>query len=151
MRVFQCITAFILIAAAPAALPSLPPAPQWMAGAWIETRGDRWSDEFWTPMRGGVMIGSARIGKGEALIMWEAARIEREKDGGLTFWGSPRGVTPTPFPMVASSTTMIEFANPKHDYPQRIRYWREGQTLKAEISRSDGSKAVRWTYQPMGG
>ena len=150
MRIVQLVTAFLLIAAAPSDLPAPPVAPQWMAGAWIETKGDRWSDEFWTPMRGGVMIGSGRIGKGEKLIMWEATRIERGKHGMLTFWGSPRGVTPTPFPMVAQSATMIAFANPKHDYPQRIRYWRDGQTLNAEVSKMDGSKPVRWTYAPMG-
>jgi hypothetical protein len=39
------------------------------------------------------------------------------------------------------------FANPAHDYPQRIRYWLEGNALNAEISRIDGSKTVRWTYR----
>ncbi len=39
------------------------------------------------------------------------------------------------------------FANAAHDYPQRIRYWREGETLNAEISLLDGSKAMRWQYK----
>ena len=132
------------------AAPSQPPAPQWMAGAWIETKGDQWSDEFWTPMRAGIMIGSARIGKGEKLEVWEATRIERGADGRLTYWASPRGVSPRPFVMIAQTATMIEFANPAYDYPQRIRYWREGNGLNAEISLTDGSKAVRWRYLPMG-
>jgi hypothetical protein len=149
MRRIGCaVLALVFAGAAPAQPPA---APQWMAGAWIETKGDQWSDEFWTPMRGGVMIGSARIGKGEKLEMWEATRIERGEDGKLTFWASPRGVAPSPFPMVAQSSTMIEFANPAHDYPQRIRYWRAGNSLNAEISLIDGSKAWRWSYQPMGG
>jgi hypothetical protein len=42
----------------------------------------------------------------------------------------------------------IEFANPRHDYPQRIRYWRQGQLLMAEISKIDGSDSQRWNFRP---
>lgn len=127
------------------------PAPNWMAGAWIETKGDSWTDEFWTPMRGGIMIGAGRSGKGETLSSWESTRIERGADGALTFWGAPRGGKPVPFRITSSATTEIVFANPAHDYPQRIRYWREGRLLNAQISLADGSKAMRWTYSAMGG
>ena len=44
---------------------------------------------------------------------------------------------------------MIEFTNPAHDYPQRIRYWREGDKLIAEIALIDGKRAVSWTYEPV--
>jgi hypothetical protein len=54
------------------------------------------------------------------------------------------------FPVVRQDETSIEFANPQHDYPQRIRYWREGDLLKAEIALIDGTQAVGWTYQPVG-
>lgn len=126
-------------------------APNWMAGAWIETKGDRWTDEFWTHMRGDIMIGAGRSGEGEKLESWEQPRITRDADGGLTFWGSPGGAKPVPFRMVSSGPTEIVFANPAHDYPQRIRYWREGKMLNAEISLADGSKAMRWSYSPMDG
>ena len=36
--------------------------PGWMTGAWASQDGERWSDEYWTPPRGGIMIGAARIG-----------------------------------------------------------------------------------------
>ena len=129
---------------------SAPASPSWMAGRWVETNGDRWTEEHWTHMRGGIMIGAGRSGKGDALSSWEATRIERGADGVLTFWGSPEGATPTPFRMVSSTATEIVFANPAHDYPQRIRYWREGKRLKAEISLADGSQPMRWTYRPIG-
>jgi len=41
------------------------------------------------------------------------------------------------------------FENRDHDYPQRIRYWREGEVLMAEISLADGSKPMRWRYLPV--
>ena len=46
------------------------------------------------------------------------------------------------------TATEIVFVNAKHDYPQRISYWREGKYLMAETSLSDGNKAQRWRYSP---
>lgn len=53
--------------------------------------------------------------------------------------------------LAAQAAAMVEFANPAHDYPQRIRYWREGRLLKARISLMDGSKPMEWRYAPPGG
>ena len=39
--------------------------------------------------------------------------------------------------------------NPAHDYPQRIRYWRQGKLLMAEFSKLDGSQTERWNYRPV--
>lgn len=63
----------------------------------------------------------------------------------------PNGDAPVEFALVRQDARSIEFANPAHDYPQRIRYWREGEALHAEISLLDGSRANRWSYAPMGG
>ena len=41
----------------------------------------------------------------------------------------------------------VTFVNTANDYPQRIRYWREGPLLKAEIALEDGSRARTWTYK----
>lgn len=141
-----------LVAAASGAAEAPVALPGWMAGAWEEKGADgRWADEFWTPPRGGIMIGAARIGRGERLGIFEHTRIVRRDDGTLAFIAQPRGAPPAEFPMVAADATMIEFANPAHDYPQRIRYWREEGRLKARISLFDGGKAQMWDYGPMGG
>jgi len=63
----------------------------------------------------------------------------------------PNGGAPVEFAMVKQDDSSIEFANPTHDFPQRIRYWREGDTLHAEIALIDGSRAIAWSYSPMGG
>ena len=150
MNICQAAALGIVLAGGQPLAAEPPTAPNWMAGAWIETKGEAWADEFWTPMRGGVMIGAGRSGKGKERARWEQSRIERGAGGKLTFWVSPNGAKPISFPMVSSSANEIIFANPAHDYPQRIRYWREGRLLNAEISRADGTKATRWQYQPMG-
>ncbi|MBH0014602.1 hypothetical protein I6F66_21375, partial [Pseudoalteromonas sp. NZS100_1] len=53
-------------------------------------------------------------------------------------------------PVLEQGVRDISFANPDHDYPQRIRYWREGRLLMAETAMMDGSNAQNWTYAPAG-
>ncbi|OYW46573.1 MAG: hypothetical protein B7Z08_12105 [Sphingomonadales bacterium 32-68-7] len=139
----------LLMLAAPLTAQEQPELPAFLAGAWEQRTGDTWADEFWTPPRGGMMIGAARIGRGEVLREFEHTRIVRKPDGSLSFFAQPRGVPPTEFPLVASGPQMVEFASAAHDYPQRIRYWREGRLLKARISKMDGSDAMEWSYSPI--
>jgi hypothetical protein len=127
------------------------PFPAWLAGAWsFSGEGDRWTEEFWTHPRGGMMIGASREGQGDTLRSWEAIRILRTGDGSLAYVPMPGGGAPVEFQMSDQRAQMIEFANPAHDFPQRIRYWREGDRLNAEIAMIDGSRAIQWSYSPMG-
>jgi hypothetical protein len=96
--------------------------------------------------RGGIMLGAAREGTGDKLKSWEQTRIEIADHGQIVFLASAGGKPVVPFAAQARTSTMIEFANAKHDYPQRIRYSLKGDRLEAEISLIDGSKPVRWSY-----
>jgi hypothetical protein len=147
------IGALVLALTLPAAALSQqerPAFPAWLAGAWSNADGDSWTEEFWTHPRGGIMIGASREGRGETLRTWESIRILRKADGTLAYIPMPNGGTPVEFAMVRQDSRSIEFANPAHDFPQRIRYWREDDRLNAEIALIDGSRAVRWSYSPMG-
>ena len=139
----------IVLAAAPLAAQEPVPFPTWMAGAWALANGERWTEEFWTHPRGGVMIGASREGQGEKLRTWEAIRIVRKQDGTLAYVPMPNGGPPVEFALVRQDPRSIEFANPAHDFPQRIRYWRDGDALHAEIALIDGSRAVSWSYAPI--
>ena len=145
LALFAAFAAVPLAAQEPAAFPS------WLAGAWTLSDGDKWTEEFWTQPRGGVMIGASREGQGETLRTWEAIRILRKPDGTLAYIPMPNGGAPVEFALVRQDAQSIEFANPAHDFPQRIRYWRDGDTLHAEIALIDGSRAIEWSYTPMGG
>jgi hypothetical protein len=96
------------------------------------------------------MRGTSREGSGERVESQEALSIVR-RDGAIVLIAQPAGATPVVFPMIDHDERSVVFANPAHDYPQRIRYWREGDTLHAEISLIDGGQAVSWSYSPMGG
>lgn len=125
--------------------------PVWMTGAWEKAEGERWADEFWTPPRAGIMIGASRSGNGNKLGFWEHMRIMREADGTLAFWAIAGNQPAVRFAATKSGAEEIVFENAEHDYPQRIRYWRNGKTLMAEISLLDGSKANRFSFEPMAG
>jgi len=125
--------------------------PGWLAGCWSEQKGPNWTEECWTGPRAGNMMGSGRSGRGEEVRSWETMQIEQAPDGSLVFYGSPKGAPRVAFPAVNVGMREITFANPAHDYPQKIRYWREGMGLNAEISLMDGTKAYRWKYTRQGG
>lgn len=136
--------ALLAIGAAPATT-----MPGWMTGCWSEQKGAAWTEECWTTPRAGIMLGSGRNGRDDTLRSWEGMQIEQAADGKLTFYGAPRGGERVAFPAVTLGPRSIVFANPGHDYPQRIHYWREGNDLAAETSLTDGSKAARWRYRRM--
>lgn len=128
------------------------PMPAFLSGCWEQRREEgRWTEECWTDTRGGLMIGSGRDGKGDAVRHWEWMRIERATDGSVTFYGSPKGATPVGFQATEGDGKSIMFVNARHDYPQRVRYVATDTGLDAEISLADGSKPVRWTYRRTAG
>lgn len=139
-----------LVAATPlAAQTTSEHLPEWMAGTWAMENGAEWADEIWSDPRGGIMLGMGREGFGTELRSWETTQIRRNSDGTVSYIAQPNGQLPVEFKMVLVSETAIEFANPAHDYPQRIRYWRQGKLLLAEISMLDGSDAVQFSYRPV--
>ena len=142
------VTALLLAAAEPK-------LPEWMAGCWEHRSGDRWTEECWTIPRAGMMMGSGRSGVGDRLTDWEIMQINLEDTDDraiprMAFWGAPKGDKRTIFAWIPGSEPGLTFVNREHDYPQRIRYWREGEELVAEISLMDGSRPVRWRYRRMG-
>lgn len=148
-RMMLGLSALLLIAASPAArVDDL----AWMAGSWSADapdhgNGGRWTEEYWTIPRGGVMLGASRSGRGEALGEFEFLRIEADADGTPAYIAQPGGRAPVAFRLVQHDAASATFENAAHDYPQRIRYVRDGNTLTATISAIDGSKAMRWIYR----
>lgn len=144
---FATLSALLLAAATPAATVD---DLGWMAGSWIEDgsadTGGRWTEEYWTLPRGGVMLGASRSGRGELLGEFEFLRLQADADGGVSYLAQPGGGAPVAFRLARRDAASATFENPAHDYPQRIAYARDGDTLTATISLLDGSKARRWVY-----
>jgi len=119
----------------------------WMAGDWARDEGGRWTEESWTPPRGGLMLGHSRSGKGDVVREFEYLRVEAGANGTIAYVAQPGGRTPVAFALVGHDAASATFENAAHDYPQRIHYARDGDALTATISLIDGSKAMRWTFR----
>jgi hypothetical protein len=136
--------AALLVAASPAAkVDDL----AWMAGQWSREEDGRWTEESWTSPRGGAMLGHSRSGAGEKQREFEFLRIAPDAEGVPTYYAQPGGRPPVAFRLAEREGTRATFENPAHDYPQRITYVRDGDTLTATISAIDGSQAMGWTFQ----
>jgi hypothetical protein len=152
------IAAVALLALAAPAAAQEPQLPAWMAGCWQMAEGDVWADECWMTPRDGVMLGAGRSGNRAELTTWEAMQIivepaEAREDATprMTFWASPNGGTRTAFTQASSNQPGVTFVNLANDYPQRVRYWRDGDLLRAEISLADGSNPQRFAFARAGG
>ena len=147
----EILPVLLVLSAIPASAQAPVELPGWMAGCWEARDGDRWTEECWTIPRGGQMIGSGRTGSGDTVRNFEHMRIERGERGALAFLASPGGRGWTAFNSGVDPGAGVTFVNAENDYPQRVRYWREGELLKAETSLADGSNAASWTFRRMGG
>lgn len=141
--VAACLVAVQPAAAADTALPG------WLAGTWAMEQGASWADEVWTAPRGDMMLGLARKGFGPDVESWETLRIVRKPGGALVYVVQAKGGAAVEFPLAVASASTAEFANAAHTFPQRIRFWREGQLLMSEMSKMDGSEAVRMNFRPV--
>ncbi len=141
----------LLPAAALAAPAEAPVMPDWMTGCWIE-EGAQWTEECWMRPRGGNMLGASRSGTGDKVTDTEMMRIDTAVPMGdgsvapMALRFAQQDGSWTGFAWSPSAAPGVTFVNPAHAYPQRIRYWREGAALIAELSALDGSNAKRWTY-----
>ena len=144
MRMIAAALAVLLVAASPAAsVDDL----GWLAGDWVSEADGRWTEESWSAPRGGIMLGHSRSGSGDSVREFEFLRLEAGADGVPAYLAQPGGRPATAFRLTAREGTSATFDNPGHDFPQRIRYVRTGDSMVATISAIDGSNAMSWTFQ----
>jgi hypothetical protein len=123
----------------------------WMVGDWScfgsqrPAAGPIAFDEYWIADRRGGLVGVGRVRQGATRSI-EHMRVGAHGTGETAFFGSPQGAPPVAFRLVRSGPQEAVFENAGHDYPQRIRYRRVGETLIATVSKIDGTDAQSWRY-----
>ena len=143
------IAAASLAGAAPALAQEAP--LEWLRGAWCtdpDAKGRR-TCETWEDDGKGALAGlsQAQAANGGPVETLERMRITAEPNR-LVFHADPTGQEGGDFYAVGAQRPLaVRFENAAHDYPQVVRYWREGELLLAEISLADGGKPVRWTFR----
>lgn len=140
-RIFGAVAGLVLMAQAPV------DELAWMGGEWAVEENGRWTEESWTAPRGGIMLGHSRSGRGDAVREFEFLRLQAGEDGVPVYYAQPGGRPPVAFRLVAHDGGSATFENPAHDFPQRIRYVREGDAMTATISALDGSNAMSFRYR----
>ena len=123
--------------------------PSWMTGSWSGVHDGVKMEEHWTTADGGLMVGMHRD-VGPKGAEFEFLRIE-EKDGKLVYQAQPYGKPATPFAQKTVAADRIVFENAKHDFPQRIIYWRKGEQLCARVEGLIQGKAEgeEWCWNRM--
>ena len=119
----------------------------WMSGRWLSGDAARWTEEVWAGPRGGTMMGFSWTGGGATIREYEYLRVQEAEDNGVMYLAQPNGGPGVGFFLVQADGRSATFENPTHDFPQRIRYQRDGDVMVATISRMDGSNAMSWTYR----
>ena len=104
----------------------------WIAGCWETTRNGRHVVENWTAPEGGTMMGVSRTVDNGRTKEWEFLII-REGAKGLEYVAKPSGQPEATFTSTSVSATEVVFENPAHDFPKKIHYRRDGNTLVAAI------------------
>jgi len=120
-----------------------------MAGCWEgEQEGVR-SEECWLAPANGLMVGVHRDLFKSGKAFFEFLRIESGPEG-IAYLASPAGAPATAFRLAAAAPGRVEFANPQHDFPQRIIYQADGaDRLKARVEGPGASGTTRfeeWTW-----
>lgn len=106
---------------------------QWLAGCWSYVGREAGSGEVWSSPAGGTMLGTARVVREGETVSHEFLMIRESKDGGLEYVAHPSGQETTVFHLEKVASRRLVFANPGHDFPQRLIYH----------LRSDGVLAAR--------
>ena len=146
------LTAFMMTAALATPQAELRPDLGWMAGYWLSCDGGRQVAETWSAPRLNLMAGTS-ITVRNGRVGWELSRIgpvDAAPDAAFAYFAVPEGQAPTTFPVVASGPARVVFEQTRDDdFPKRIVYERDGDTLNARIEGVIGGeeRIVRWRFQ----
>jgi len=112
-----------------------------MTGCWIFEANGRRVEEHWLAPAGGSLLGVGRTVAGGKTTEYEFLQI-RDLPEGLTYIAKPSNQAEAKFVISSRTADEIVFENPAHDFPQRIRYRRDGDTLRARIEGTMNGKAL---------
>ena len=104
----------------------------WLAGCWEARSGSRTIEEQWSAPRGGTMLGTSRTLRADTTVGWEMVLL-RSDSSGLAYEAHPSGQAGATFRSIDVSDSLVVFANPHHDFPQKVIYRRRADSLLARI------------------
>ena len=138
--------------AATAQTPS-PAAPldavAFMAGTWCSAPGSSGThieEHYTTPSRN-LVLGLSRYLRDGRSVGYEFSRIELSDANIPVLIPMPSGKESVPFTLTRSAPGEAVFENLDHDFPVRVLYHRDADTLLARIEGADGN-GQQWRMTP---
>ncbi len=152
-RSSRMAVALLLLACGPAAAQAPITIEQagWLTGCWVMQRGQSTIEEQWMAPAGGTMLGMGRTIKSGRLDDYELVLL-RAQDGRLDYEAHPMMQGTAIFSATLVSDTLLQFENPRHDFPKVITYRRRGaDSLVARIAAgpAPGDRQVIFAYRRM--
>ena len=118
----------------------------WMAGSWEMTTEKSRTEEHWTTVDGGTLLGMSRTVAGGKTVFFEYLRVEARPDG-IYYVAHPKARPGTDFKLVRCEGEEAVFENAEHDFPQRIIYRKKPDgSLHARIEGPREGKIVGQDY-----
>jgi hypothetical protein len=119
----------------------------WLTGCWEYSSGARTVEEHWLAPRGRTMMNAGRTVNGDKLVEFETVII-REQDGRLAYEAHPSGQPSAVFLSQRVADREVVFENLQHDFPQRVGYKRDGDSLVAWIEgpRNGQTRRIEFPY-----
>lgn len=118
----------------------------WIEGTWRLQEGERTILEHWLPLAGSTLMGLSHTYDDERSYFFEYLRIALV-EGEVVYVAQPLGHPPVSFRAVELDGKVAVFEKPDHDHPQRIRYERTAEGLRATISMLDGTRAKSFEFR----
>lgn len=119
----------------------------WLVGVWTPKSGTG-ATEVWAEAEDGVLRGFSVAQRGGAVEDYELLAVEPAGKS-VVYLARPNGRKPSSaFALVELEGTRAVFANPAHDFPQRIGYERVSDELSAWIEGPgpEGVRRIAWTW-----
>lgn len=87
-------------------------AMAWLSGVWM-SRADngRWSDEYWTLPKDGIMLGAGYSGADGKVQFFEHMRIATDRNGKIALFSLANGGAAVVFPLVRQEEGSAVFEN----------------------------------------
>jgi hypothetical protein len=122
----------------------------WLAGCWETSTKTARISEQWMKPAGGSLMGMSRTVRGDKTVAWEFIRIAAV-DGVLAYIAKPhQNKEETIFKLTEASPLRVVFANPAHDFPQRVIYRKDGGDkvhARVEADRDGKVSGVDYAYR----
>ena len=117
----------------------------WLTGCWEYTSGSRTVEEHWLAPRARTMMNAGRTVQGDKLVEFETV-VLREQDGRLAYEAHPSGQPSAVFLSQRIADRDVVFENLQHDFPQRVGYKRDGDSLLGWIEGTRNGQTRRTEF-----